>query len=136
MNYLLDTNAWIGHLRQRSPIVTQHLRRHSAAEVVLCSVVVGELHYGAERSGAAHRTANLALVAWLRQQYLSLPFDDLAGEEYGRIRTHLAAVGIIIGPNDLLIAAIALANHLILVTHNTGEFSRVPGLIVEDWQVP
>jgi tRNA(fMet)-specific endonuclease VapC len=63
-------------------------------------------------------------------------FDRPAAEEYGKLREHLSARGLLIGPNDLLIAAIALANNLILVTHNTTEFSRVPGLKLEDWQVP
>ena len=65
---------------------------------------------------------------------MSLPFDDRAAEEYGKVRSHLAVLGTPIGPNDLMIAAIALANHMTLVTHNTAEFSRVPGLTLEDWQ--
>ena len=136
MNFLLDANAWIGHLRQTCPALTHRLSQYAAADVVLCSVVLGELLYGAEHSGAAHRPANRALVAGLRQQYVSLPFDDLAAEHYGRVRAHLASQGTPIGPNDLMIASIVLANGLTLVTHNTGEFSRVPGLTIEDWQVP
>src|SRR5262245_60481938 len=96
--------------------------------VYLCSVVLAELYYGAMHSGAAHQVANLALIAKLRQQFVSLPFDDQAAEEYGRIREHLAALGTLIGPNDLMIAAIALVNRMTLVTHNTSEFSRVPAL--------
>jgi tRNA(fMet)-specific endonuclease VapC len=86
------------------------------------------------RSSPAHQAANLALIASLRQHFVSLPFDDRAAEEYGTVRAHLAALGTPIGPNDLMIASIALANKLTLVTHNTVEFSRVPGLKVEDWQ--
>ena len=67
---------------------------------------------------------------------VSLPFDDAAAEPYGRIRADLTARGQTIGGNDMLIAAIALANGCTLVTHNTAEFSRVPGLVIEDWQVP
>jgi tRNA(fMet)-specific endonuclease VapC len=114
MKFLLDANAWIGHLRQRSQTVTYRFRQHPASDVVLCSVVLAELLYGAERSGPAHRAANFALIAQLRQQYLCLPFDDPAAEEYGRIRSHLANQGTPIGPNDLLIAAIALANKITL----------------------
>ena len=136
MKFLLDANAWIGHLRQTSPPVSQRLHQHLPAEVVLCSVVLAELLYGVERSSPKHRTANLALVARLRQQYLSLPFDDRAAEEYGAIRSQLAALGMPIGPNDLMIVAIARANQLIVVTHNTTEFSRVPALMTEDWQIP
>ena len=136
MKYLLDANAWIGHLRQNSPAVTQRLGQHTVADVVLCSVVLGELYYGAEHGAPAHRAANLTLVGGLRQQFISLPFDDVAAEECGRIRAHLAARGTMIGANDLMIAAIALANNCTVVTHNTSEFSRVPGLTLEDWQIP
>jgi tRNA(fMet)-specific endonuclease VapC len=136
MKFLLDANAWIGHLRQTSPTVTHRLSQYPASDVVLCSVVLAELLYGAERSGAAHRAANFALVSRLRSQYVSLAFDDSAAEHYGRIRAHLANQGTPIGPNDLLIAAIALANKITLVSHNTAEFGRVLGLTLEDWQIP
>lgn len=71
----------------------------------------------------------------LSAQFTSLPFDDSAAEIYGRIRAELEAVGMLIGPYDMMIAAIALANDLTLVTHNTREFGRVAGLKVEDWEV-
>ena len=67
-------------------------------------------------------------------RYRSLPFDDVAADVYGRIRAELESKGTPIGPNDLLIAAIAVANDLTLVTHNTNEFSRVTGLVLEDWE--
>jgi tRNA(fMet)-specific endonuclease VapC len=65
-----------------------------------------------------------------------LPFDDRAGKIYGQVRADLEARGTTIGPNDLMIAAIALANDLTLVTHNTSEFNRVLGLKLVDWQIP
>lgn len=65
-------------------------------------------------------------------EFVSLPFDDQSAVIYGQIRAQLAVSGTPIGPNDLLIASIALANNLILVTHNTREFSRVEGLRLED----
>ncbi len=74
-------------------------------------------------------------VRQLRQQFTSLPFDDAAAEHYGRIRADLTGRGLLIGGNDMLIAAIALANGCTLVTHNTSEFSQVAGLAIEDWQV-
>ena len=70
------------------------------------------------------------------QPYLSLPFDDAAADVHARVRRHLESLGAPIGPYDLLIAAIALANGCTLVTHNTNEFSRVPGLSLEDWEAP
>ena len=67
--------------------------------------------------------------------FSTLAYDDRAAAEYAKVRADLAAKGTPIGPNDLMIAAIALANALILVTHNTSEFSRVVGLTLEDWQI-
>jgi tRNA(fMet)-specific endonuclease VapC len=64
-----------------------------------------------------------------------MPFDDRAAEVYGRLRAQLARQGALIGPNDLLIASIALANDATLISHNIGEFQRVEGLMLEDWQV-
>ena len=101
---------------------------------MICSVVVGELIFGVERAALAHRAKNRMRVEQLRLQFVSVPFDDSAAEEYGRIRAQLADLGTPIGPNDLQIAAIALAHGLILVTHNTTEFSRVAGLVIENWQ--
>jgi tRNA(fMet)-specific endonuclease VapC len=135
VSYLLDTNSWIEHLRRGTASnVTARLASAQPGSVCLCSVVLAELVYGAMRSSAVHQAANLALLARLRQQFVSLPFDDQAAEEYGKVRAHLASLGTPIGPNDLLIAAIALANGMTLVTHNTTEFSRVPGLVLQDWQ--
>ena len=136
MKYLLDANAWIGHLRQTAPEVTRKLGMHPRHDIVLCSAVVLELLYGVERSPPAHRAANLALVAQVRQQYVSIPFDDAVAEQAAQIRGHLAALGTPIGPYDLLIAATARASGLTVVTHNTGEFSRVPHLLIEAWQIP
>ena len=93
MKYLLDSNAWIGHLRQTAPSVTLRLKQELASDIVLCSVVIAELHFGARRSAPAKQTANLLLLTNLRHQYLSLPFDDRAAEQYGEIRTLLANLG-------------------------------------------
>ena len=134
MTYLLDSNACIGWLRQSQPKLVARIKQELPTDIVICSVVVGELIYGAERAGTAHRANNRMQVEQLRQLFVSVPFDDSAAYEYGKVRAHLAVLGTLIGPNDLMIAAIALANGLILVTHNTSEFSRVPGLSIEDWQ--
>jgi tRNA(fMet)-specific endonuclease VapC len=132
---LLDTNSWIHHLRHGSSSnVTTKLASISPGSAYLCSIVIGELVFGAYNGGPKHLVGNLALISSLRQQYPSLPLDDAAAEEYGKLRSHLKSLGTPIGPNDLLIAALALSEDLILVTHNTVEFSRVPGLKLEDRQ--
>jgi tRNA(fMet)-specific endonuclease VapC len=135
VNHLLDTDAFVDHLR-RGPAskVTAKLLAAPPGSVYLYTVVLAELVYGAVRSGPAHEMSNRALIVRLQAQFPSLPFDERAAEEYGKLRAHLTGLGQLIGPNDLMIAAIALANGLTLVTRNTSEFSRVPGLTSENWQ--
>jgi tRNA(fMet)-specific endonuclease VapC len=131
MMYLPDTNAWIAYVNPGASAVKARFRAHLPTDILFCSVVKAELLYGAYRS--SRQADNLRLLALLFQQFESLPFDDAAAEAYAQIRADLAAQGTPIGPNDLMIAAIALANNLILVTHNTREFARVAGLPLEDW---
>lgn len=104
--------------------------------IVLCPVVLAELWYGVFRSRPTWRSTNEAIVQQLQAKYSSAPFDDVAAVDAGLIRSDLAAIGQIIGPHDLLIAAIARTQSLTLVTHNTAEFSRVTNLTIEDWQLP
>lgn len=135
MKYLLDTNACIHNLRARgSALVKARLGTHPPADIVLCSIVVAELRYGAE--GATNPTAEHAKVDAFVAPYTSLSFDDAAAAVYGRIRYDLESRGLVIGGNDLFVAAIALDRDLTLVTHNTAEFSRIGGLKLEDWEVP
>ncbi len=130
--YLLDSNVCIRILNGSSQPLTERLRSHDPSEIRLCSVVKAELLYGARHS---QRVAeNLRLLARFFDAIISVPFDDPAAERYGSVRAELAAVGKPIGPNDLMIAAIALARDLTLVTHNVKEFSRVAGLRFEDWE--
>lgn len=130
--YLLDTNACIRLLNGSSPPLAHRLRATSRSEVRLSAVVKGELLYGARRS--ARLPENLRLLRRFFATLISLPFDDRCAEEYGLIRSDLDHAGTPIGPNDLLIAATARAHDLVLVTHNTREFSRVTGLQIEDWE--
>ncbi|MGL4419977.1 MAG: type II toxin-antitoxin system VapC family toxin [Gemmataceae bacterium] len=136
MRYLLDANAWIAHFRKSSPEVTRRLSQHVVQEIVLCSVVLGELQYGVERCPPAQRAVNQRTVDEVHEHHESFSFDDAAAKEYARIRADLALRGLMIGSNDLQIAAIARVNGFTLVTHNVAEFSRVPGLVIEDWQAP
>ncbi len=133
MTYLLDTNACIRYLNRRSVGVLRRLQALKPQDVAVCSVVKAELFYGAMRSNNLRKT--LAKQQKFLSQFVSLPFDDRAAKVYGKIRAELAAKGTPIGPNDLMIAAIAIVNNVTLVTHNTREFSRVNGLRIEDWEV-
>jgi tRNA(fMet)-specific endonuclease VapC len=133
MTHLLDTNSCVDHLRRsQASNVTSRLAAAPVGSVAICSVVLAELLFGAYLSTRQAQT--LSQVLAFCGPLPSLPFDNRAAEEYGRIRAHLVRQGTPIGPNDLMIASIALANGLTLVTHNTSEFSRVPGLKLDDWQ--
>jgi tRNA(fMet)-specific endonuclease VapC len=135
VKYLLDTNTCVQYLRKGSatPVSTK-LAAHQPSDIVLCAVVLGELLYGALHS--RYVAKNLTDVRNFVARFPSLPFDVASAEEYDKLRADLAAKGTPIGPNDQMIAAIALANGLTLVTHNNAEFSRVAGLTLDDWQTP
>ena len=134
MRFLLDTNTCIRYLNGRAPTIRTHLAAVPLAEIAVCAPVKAELYYGAARSQNPARS--LARQEAFLRVFVSLAFDDHAARFYGRIRADLAARGTPIGANDLLIAAIALAAELTLVTHNTSEFGRISGLALEDWELP
>ena len=131
MRYLLDTNTCIA-IMKRHPSVVARVDTCKAEPPMLCSPVKAELWYGVFKSTQRERNRSrlLEFFAFLP----SLPFDDRAAGIYGQVRAELTRQGTPIGPNDLLIAAVALAHEVTLVTHNTREFSRVSGLLIEDWQ--
>jgi tRNA(fMet)-specific endonuclease VapC len=130
--YLLDTNACINILRNTSSTLLARFRQHDPSEIKTCSVVRAELIYGA-RKGSRMRE-NLDLLQRFFQILECIPFNEDSADHYGEIRVDLERSGSLIGPNDLMIAATARARGLVLVTHNTREFSRVAGLRLEDWQ--
>lgn len=133
MPWLLDSNVWIHYLKDPASPISNRLRRLSPSDVRVCSIVHAELCHGALKYGVPER--RLAIVSQTLAPFQSLPFDDLAAERYARIRHTLELSGNTIGPHDLLIAAICLAHGCTLVTSNTREFERVPGLRIEDWLI-
>lgn len=133
MIYLPDTNALIRFLNPGSNPVKEHFLAVDPFTIHLCSVTKAELYYGAMKSS---RTAdNLKLLDKFFANFDSFPFDDNAAVKYGEIRSELARKGTPIGPNDLMIAAIAIAHDAVVVTHNMREFSRVLGLKTVDWEI-
>jgi tRNA(fMet)-specific endonuclease VapC len=132
LKYLLDTNICIAYLNGRSPRVRAKMAACSNEDIAVCSVVKGELYFGAAQSTDPVKT-RARQDSFLRR-FVSLPFDDLAADVYGSIRAALTRNGQLIGPNDLLIASIAAANQVALVTNNVYEFCRVPNLKVENWE--
>lgn len=132
MSYLLDTNTVIGILRGKKPELLARAATVPRLSLRTCSVVKAELFYGSLRSAKPreNRDAQEAFLDGLT----SHDFDDGAVEQYARIRAAIEASGTPIGAMDYLIASIALAHDLVLVTHNTREFGRVPSLRMEDWE--
>ncbi len=131
--WLLDTNVWVRHLNPAASLVKQRLHQHDLQTLWLCDIVKAELYYGAYKS--ARQQQNLKLLEKLFTNFPSVSFDDRAARYFGQIRANLQRQGTPIGPYDLQIAAIALANDLTLVTHNTREFSRIDGLRLVDWEI-
>ncbi|WP_018465820.1 type II toxin-antitoxin system VapC family toxin [Calidithermus timidus] len=127
--YLLDTNAWIGYLKGR-PAIVERVQREP--KLAISTISLGELYYGARKSQRVE--ANLRRIDVLRSEVEVYEVNGMAAELYGLIRADLERQGSPIAPNDLWIAAIARANDAVLVSHNVGEFSRVVGLRLEDWE--
>ena len=130
--YLLDSNVCIHLLNKRYTVSEQKFRSHSPAEIALCSIVKAELLFRARHSQRV--SANLQRLKQFFEPLASLAFDDRCAEEYAQIRADLTAQGKMIGPNDMLIGAIARANNATLVTHNIREFGRIVGIELEDWE--
>lgn len=130
--YLLDSNVCVRYLKHAHAGIVARIRALDPNEIALCSVVKAELLYGARHSRAVE--SNLITLQSFFRPFQSFPFDDRCAEEAARIRADLAAQGTPIGPHDILIAATARAHDAVLVTHNTGEFARVTGLRLEDWE--
>ncbi len=130
MRYLLDANAVIALLNDTTSPIARRTRRHAPRDIGISAVVIQELYYGAFKSQRVEQ--NVARVDAL--QFPVLEFDQEDARHAGEIRAHLASKGTPIGPYDVLIAGQANARELTLVTHNTTEFQRVPGLKVEDWK--
>ena len=128
---MLDTNICIFTIKQKSPEIIKNFLKHDPDEFCISSVTYAELMYGVEKSAAAER--NKAALSLFLSPIRILDFDARAAEEYGRIIASLECKGMPIGPMDMLIAAHAKAENLILVTNNTREFNRVEALEVEDW---
>src|SRR5439155_2039015 len=110
VKYLLDTNVCVAHLRGKNALVLQRFGQHPPTDLVLCSVVVGELCYGALKSTAP--TLEQTLVDTFVGRFVSLPFDDAAARVYAAVRHDLESRGVPIGENDYQIAAIALVHGL------------------------
>jgi len=128
--YLLDTNILSDLVRHPQGEIANQIAE--AGEKAICTSIIAaaELRFGAAKSGSGKLVDRVDLVLSAIE---ILPLESPADREYGKLRHYLARQGTLIGPNDMLIAAQALGASLTMVTANTREFSRVPGLVVENW---
>lgn len=129
--YMLDTNILVDFLRGNAPGILKVLRESDARAFAISSVVEAELLLGAHKSQNVARERRR--VEELLLPFEIVPFDSACAHQYAGLRAHLEKAGTPIGANDYLIAATALAHSAVLVTNNVGEFSRVPGLMIESW---
>jgi tRNA(fMet)-specific endonuclease VapC len=137
VRYLLDTNACIALINRKPTALRARLDRALArdAELFVSAVAAFELWYGVAKS--AHREMNAQRVeTFFAGPVNLLTFDDEDARSAGKIRAALEAAGRSIGAYDLLIAGQALRRNLTLVTANVREFSRIQGLVWEDWGRP
>lgn len=128
--YLLDTNTLSHLVRHPQGPVMQKITSVGEDSICTSIIVAAELRFGAEKSGSQSLTERIELILSATE---IMPLESPADRYYGDIRCQLASRGTPIGPNDLLIAAHAMALDLIVVTANQREFSRVSGLRVENW---
>jgi len=132
MKYLLDTNACIKFINGDSESIKLKLQSYKPEDILLCSIVKSELMYGVQKSTKTAKNRERLNQFFL--PFESLSFDDNCAAVYSEIRAALEKKGNVIGAYDMQIAAIAIRYNLILVTHNTKEFSRIANLKIEDWE--
>jgi len=131
MRYLLDTNTVSDFFRQHPGVLT-HFEQMAPSELAISSVTVMEIEYGLARQPTA-RTRFGEIWAAFQRDVTVLDYSAPDAVQTGQLRAHLAGLGTPIGPFDLQLAGTALARRLTMVSNNTDEFIRVPGLALEDW---
>ena len=131
MNYMLDTNMCIYLIKRKPPEVLARFKQTEISQVSISSITLSELFYGVSKSAKSEQNF-MALTQFLAPLEI-LPFESVAAQYYGQLRTLLERKGTPIGSLDMLIAAHALSIPCILVTNNEKEFIRVPGLKIENW---
>ena len=129
--YLLDTNI-ISYWMRGDLQLIKKIKKFSPSELSLSTITLAEIYYGIEKSPVKKKERRVK-IEQIKSQLEIYPFNEAATVKYGSIRAALEKQGQPISERDLQIAAIALANKLCVVTHNTKEFSRITKLSVQDW---
>lgn len=131
MKYLIDTNICIYIMNHSPPEVIQKFKDVKVGEIGISTISVSELSYGVAKSKSQQQ--NEKRLEEFLVPFEILPYDEKASKYYGLIRSQLEAQGNVIGPLDMLIAAHALSENLVLVTNNEKEFNRIETLKVDNW---
>ncbi|MGB6296643.1 MAG: type II toxin-antitoxin system VapC family toxin [Rivularia sp. (in: cyanobacteria)] len=131
MKFLLDTNTCIYIIKNKPPQVLQKFQTLNISDIGISSITVAELEYGVYKSQRQEKN-KLALTQFLIPLEI-VSFDEISTQLYGQIRAELEKKGTVIGAMDMLIASQAMSLGLTLVTNNIKEFSRIPGLVLENW---
>lgn len=131
MKFMLDTNICIYIIKQKPVKVLKRFTQYSPGDILISSVTIAELRYGAEKS--LHVRQNHEALSGFIVPLEIADFDEKAAEEYGKVRAHLEKKGQTIGSMDMLIGAHALSIGATLVTNNIKEFKRISGLKIENW---
>ena len=131
MKYMLDTNICIYVITNRALQVVQKFRQMDNDDISVSVVVASELAYGVAKSRLHEKNKETLYLFLSSLQIDAMP--EAVMWHYAALRNHLERAGTLIGENDQWIAAHALANEAVLVTNNTREFARVPGLRLENW---
>lgn len=131
MIYLLDTDICIYTIKKTFSALPERIQSHDPEEIGITSMVKAELYFGAFKSQAVEKS--VSALDFFLSPFQIIPFGDPEAMAYARLRASLEKKVRPIGPNDFIIAAIALARNAVIVTHNTREFNRIDGLQVEDW---
>jgi tRNA(fMet)-specific endonuclease VapC len=131
MKVMLDTNICIYILKEQPKSVLEHFKKYEMGDICISSIVYAELLHGAFKSKWVNQ--NLTNIHNFIAALQVVDFNQAAAVEYGKIRSELEKSGMIIGANDLFIAAHAKALNLPLATNNTKEFKRVNDLILLNW---
>ena len=132
--YLLDTNICIYAINGRHPNLTRRLLTVHPDDIRISSITVGEMEYGSAKSHWGERTRETMHASL--SNFTVLPFTEKDAVVFGTLRAMLEKMGTPIGVLDAMIGAQGISNGLRIVTHNTGEFSRLPGAMLEDWVEP
>jgi tRNA(fMet)-specific endonuclease VapC len=133
MSFLLDTDTCSAHLKRPSGLMHRFVQ-HSGG-LYLSTIVLAELF-----TWAYHRKNSTSLIQRIENDLLLdvvvLDFDSTCAKEFGKVRGSLLQKGVSVSRMDLMIGSVALAHNLTLVTHNTSDYSQIPGLRLDDWLIP